>query len=162
MCCLSINYVFCNVLDESKNSLYLLCVYGTPYLVERESVWRTLRSIIWSHPWRLVTIDDFNQIEFSCQKHGGNSVIPGAHIFSQWKLEFGLHEIPFHGSAFTWCNNREGEGIIYERLDRAYCSDDWRTLFPDGLMWNLPIVISDHSPIILDCNPCHDKKKRPY
>lgn len=70
----------------------------------------------------MVTLGDYNQIEFADQKLGGNSVIPGAHNFSKWKVDCGLMELPYHGAHFTWTNDREGGNSIFERLDRAYCS----------------------------------------
>lgn len=33
-----INYVLCSISDELKNDYYLLCVYGSPYLIERATV----------------------------------------------------------------------------------------------------------------------------
>lgn len=137
-------------------------MYGAPYLIERAAVWRMLRGIIWSHPGKLVAIGDYNQLELHDKKIGGNSAIPGSHDFSKWRVDCGMLDIPFHGAAFTWSNNRLGDGIIYERLDRVYCSGDWRDCFPNAVVWNLPILISDHGPIILDNAPTPMTKKRPY
>lgn len=40
--------------------------------------------------------------------------------------------------------------MIYERLDRGYTSESWMNLYPESNILNLPILVSDHSPIILD------------
>lgn len=32
--------------------------------------------------------------------------------------DMGMGDIKFRGEAYTWANNREGEGFIQERLDR--------------------------------------------
>lgn len=52
--------------------------------------------------------------------------------------------------------------MIFERLDRAYCNDSWRSEFPEALIINYPIFVSDHGPIIVECQPLSKKRKRPY
>lgn len=157
-----VNYVLCNVTNELNVSYYVLCVYGSPYLAERAGVWRTRRSLIWAHPGKLVMIGDFNQVKYSAQKKGGNSIIPGVVQFSKWKLECALMDIDFQWALYTWSNNREGNNCIWERLDRAYATDEWRSTFPNAVIWNMPILLSDHNPIVLECEPSGGKKRRPY
>lgn len=36
------------------------------------------------------------------------------------------------GFAFTWCNNKDGEHLICERLDLSVASSRWCELFPNG------------------------------
>ncbi|XP_021768239.1 uncharacterized protein LOC110732560 [Chenopodium quinoa] len=50
-----------------------------------------------------------------------------------------------------------------ERLDRAYCNRSHRDLYLEALLWNFPIFISDHGPILFDsCPKKVERKKRPY
>ncbi|XP_021844938.1 uncharacterized protein [Spinacia oleracea] len=156
------NYVLCNVLNEVISSFYALFVYGSPYLVDRESVWASLRALIWAHPGNIVTMGDFNQLEGPSQKLGGNPCILGSRTFLNWKIDCSLLDIPSHGATFTWTNNRDNGAAIYEKLDRGYCNSAWRTSFPNAVMWNFPILLSDHGPILLDCNPNPNKRRRPY
>ncbi|KAL2897057.1 Coagulation factor VIII [Bienertia sinuspersici] len=102
------------------------------------------------------------RIEFADQKSGGSKYLPGAAKFTEWRVGNGLIELPSHGPAFTWCNNREGKGIIYEQLDRAYCNEQWRNMFPEALVVNHEILASDHGAILLETPPRKIKKKRPY
>ncbi|KAL2936873.1 putative RNA-directed DNA polymerase from transposon X-element [Bienertia sinuspersici] len=67
-----------------------------------------------------------------------------------------------HGPAFTRCNNREGKDVIYEQLDRAYCNEQWRSMFPEALVVNYEILASDHGAILLETSPRRIKRKRPY
>lgn len=107
-------------------------------------------------------LGDFNKLESPSQKIGGNSVIQGEHNFTKWKVDCNLMDVPYHAVNYTWTNNRENEEAIFEWLDRAYCADSWRTTFPEAIIANYPIFISDHGPIILDCHPVCTKKRRPY
>ncbi|KAL7230604.1 hypothetical protein ACSBR2_008969 [Camellia fascicularis] len=36
-----------------------------------------------------------------------------------------------------------------ERLDKALCNVEWRTVFSEGAVQNLPRTYSDHSPLIV-------------
>ena len=47
-------------------------------------------------------------------------------------------------------NNREEEGFVIERLDRAFATADWVHSYPHYSLHNLPIVDSDHGPILLN------------
>lgn len=109
----------------------------------------TLRAFIWSHPGPLIILGDFNQVEYSTQKLGGNLVLQGANDFSSWKLDCKLIELPFHRVPFTWTNKRENEDVILERLDRAYYNDAWNSKFSNAFITNYPIFVLDHGPIIL-------------
>ncbi|KAK3183242.1 hypothetical protein Dsin_030528 [Dipteronia sinensis] len=44
---------------------------------------------------------------------------------------------------------------IWERLDRALCSMDWRIMFAEGYVRHLPRVASDHCPILLCPHSTH-------
>ena len=63
-------------------------------------------------------------------------------------MQTSLVEIPFKGPRFTWTNNQSDHGLIFERLDRAYCSPDWETHHPNGIRLHEPIITSDHVVII--------------
>ncbi|KAL2938022.1 LINE-1 retrotransposable element ORF2 protein [Bienertia sinuspersici] len=109
-----------------------------------------------------VILGDFNQIEFLDQKLGGTNYIPGASAFSSWRINLMLSELPFHGTKFTWCNNREKGDIIYERLDRGLANDSWRCLFPDAHIINYEILTSDHCAILLQTEAENRRRRRPY
>lgn len=64
-----------------------------------------------------------------------------------WKQTLNLQDVPFHGPRFTWSNVRERNYLILEHLDRAYVSLDWLEKFPNTSVRNLPLTVSDHTPI---------------
>lgn len=49
-----------------------------------------------------------------------------------------------------WTNKRVGDDLIKERLDRVLCTSNWRVLYPTAVVFALPAVGSDHSPLLLD------------
>lgn len=108
-------------------------------------------------------IGDFNQVESNNKKLGGSLTLKGAAKFLEWKLDNKLLDVPYQGVNYTWTNNRSNDEAIYERIDKAFCNSDWRDSYPDAEVWNLPILLSDHSPIVLQLQEFNKgKKNRPY
>nr|CCA66020.1 hypothetical protein [Beta vulgaris subsp. vulgaris] len=158
----STNYFACNINDLVDEDVYiwnLILLYGSPYLDNRGEVWERIADYISRNPLDSVIMGDFNQIEFLNQKMGGSTYIPGKETFSQWRDQLGLSEINFQGQNFTWCNNRSEPERVYERLDRAYATEDWLHRYSEARILNMPILISDHSPILLISSPIYPKKK---
>ena len=47
-------------------------------------------------------------------------------------------------------------GLIFERLDRAFCNPEWNALFPDSSVQHLPRSRFDHCPILVSLTtPSH-------
>src|ERR1041385_7122807 len=65
----------------------------------------------------------------------------------------GLFDLGYSGPAYTWRNNHHTATPIYQRLDRCLVNADWLALHPTSKVLNLPIMLSDHAPIlfITDC-----------
>lgn len=57
-------------------------------------------------------------------------------------------EVPFQGPHFTWTNKQLGSSLLLERLDRAYVSSTWVTLFPNHMLHHEPIICSVYAAII--------------
>lgn len=66
------------------------------------------------------------------------------------------------GQRFTWMNKREENEFAMERLDRTFASAEWINSYPDYALQKLPIVRSDHGPIILDFEWQHPLCQRPF
>ncbi|XP_060675556.1 uncharacterized protein LOC132804988 [Ziziphus jujuba] len=50
---------------------------------------------------------------------------------------------------FTWSNGKPGNQLTRERLDKAFCSADWRKMFPDAIVQNLAHLRTDYHPILV-------------
>ncbi|KAL2900591.1 hypothetical protein RDABS01_025673, partial [Bienertia sinuspersici] len=83
-------------------------------------------------------------MESSKQKFGGQQKIPLGFWLKNWTIKHNLSEIPFKGANHTKTNNREGEKLIQERLDRAYGNTEWKNSHTNAIVWNFPIFLSDH------------------
>ncbi|XP_021716616.1 uncharacterized protein LOC110684467 [Chenopodium quinoa] len=104
---------------------------------------------LYSHYQNVVLIGDFNQVEYSSDKVGGSPNIVGQTDFQDWKFDSGLLDIPFSGPTFTWTNGHHNGNPTFERLDKAYATNDWLIKYPDTSILHQPILFSDHAAIIL-------------
>ncbi|XP_073041675.1 uncharacterized protein [Primulina eburnea] len=55
-----------------------------------------------------------------------------------------LSDLNCTGDLFTWCNRRKNNDIIFERLDRFLCNNDWQLLYPAAEVSHLDFYSSDH------------------
>ncbi|XP_031091106.1 uncharacterized protein LOC115996077 [Ipomoea triloba] len=73
--------------------------------------------------------------------------------FVEWIFREGLVDLGFEGPKFTW---RRGENTSHykaARLDRAFGNEDWKLSFPNTKIEHLPIINSDHAPLLITTNP---------
>ncbi|XP_074304872.1 uncharacterized protein LOC141639712 [Silene latifolia] len=158
-------FVFCKMgIDVNQgvfSDMYIMFLYGDPVFQYRSGLWDRISNEISGFSPFLV-IGDFNQVDLHSDKFGGSLTIRGQADFIEWKLKNNLVDIPFFGPRFTWTNGQLDESCIMERLDRAYATQDWLDLFPSTSVLHLPILVSDHSPIMLRFLPQPRSRKRPY
>ncbi|XP_074274110.1 uncharacterized protein LOC141597542 [Silene latifolia] len=145
-------FIFCKmgftVTQGVFSDMYVMFLYGEPVFQYRSVLWDKISNVILGCS-PLLVIGDFNQVELHSDKLGGSVSIRGQADFTAWRIHNCLVDIPFFGPRFTWMNGQQDDNYIMERLDRAYATQDWFDLFPYTSVLHLPILISDHSPIIL-------------
>jgi hypothetical protein len=138
--------------SDPPNSPWILsCIYGPPYRKYDGCFWDSLSAMgdNYSAPW--LCIGDFNKILDQSEKIGGRPfACSSCDPFREFINHHGLIDLGFTGNPFTWSNNRNGDRLIKERLDRGFASPDWINLFPSYSIRHLPSYSSDHNPIILD------------
>ncbi|XP_074291532.1 uncharacterized protein LOC141618328 [Silene latifolia] len=141
--------------------MYVMFIYGEPCFELRQSLWSSISSLI-SGLSPLLILGDFNQVEMHSDKLGGSYAIRGQQDFTNWRFDNSLLDVPFFGPRYTWLNNRSDDQLIMERLDRAYANSEWLHLFPAASLLHLPILVSDHAPIILKFFPPSRTCRLPY
>ncbi|KAK9937007.1 hypothetical protein M0R45_013825 [Rubus argutus] len=118
-------------------------LYASPTATIRNTLWDYLDGLSSSLnlPWMIA--GDFNEL-ICCADRNFGPVIRNGGRLKDWIHRKALIDMGFIGSKFTWTNNR-----IKERLDRAFCNDEWRMLYPEAFVQHLPRMKSDHCPIII-------------
>ncbi|CAI9090293.1 OLC1v1025040C1 [Oldenlandia corymbosa var. corymbosa] len=154
------HFVCCKVVECNALEWLLVCVYGSPAVANRSSVWQQLSNALTPFDYPILVIGDFNQILSPADKFGGRMFNQAqASPLLQLTQHLGLSEVQ-HGVWYTWTNNRAGYSCIYERLDRALASHRWLMSFPYAVLRNLPIMHSDHGPIFINTR-YHPRKHIP-
>ncbi|KAK0608600.1 hypothetical protein LWI29_033148 [Acer saccharum] len=142
------------VIDNGSLFWVRTMVYANPNPVVMKSLWGYLSALrrCFKGPW--VVMGDFNEIVSSEKKRGGRNCFSKIG-FSDWISDNELIDMGFIGQKFTWMIKRGICEEIWERLDRALCSMEWRSLFTKGFIRHLPRNSSDHCPIMLNLHSSH-------
>lgn len=89
-----------------------------------------------------------------CEKEGLR-IQPQARrdIFRNFLNATGLIDLELKGCKYTWMSNPRNGVVTRENLDRVLVNYPWRVEFPNAMATALPIISSDHSPLILQVKP---------
>ncbi|XP_058782838.1 uncharacterized protein LOC131657458 [Vicia villosa] len=157
------NFINLVVQDEVKEDWRLTCYYGFPERHRRSDAWNMLRELrdLSSAPW--CVIGDFNDLLSQQDKIGlhphPNWLCTG---FREAVTDCNLLDLPLEGHQFTWSKSRGSEHAIEERLDRGLVTQDWLDMFPEAKLFKLLASHSDHSPILLQCEPPQPSRRKNY
>lgn len=74
----------------------------------------------------------------------------------------GLFDLGYNGLAYTWTNKRFSTNPTYERLDRCLGNVGSCVAFPSTMIYHLPMMKSEHAPILVVLDSNHSKPKKPF
>jgi len=74
----------------------------------------------------------------------------------------GLFDLGYNGPAYTWTNKRFNTNPTFERLDRFLGNAEWCTTFPNTMVYHLPMMKSDHAPILAVLDSKRIKTNKPF
>ncbi|XP_058773464.1 uncharacterized protein LOC131647604 [Vicia villosa] len=136
-----------------KGSAWLFsAVYASPNEDLKKSLWDDMKVIADSKNLSWLVAGDLNDIAKVEDKKGGAPVsLRKLNLFNDRVEACNLMELGSYGPKYTWRGPIfHGGQRIYEKLDRALCSDAWRLEFPDANFKVLARVdYSDHHPILI-------------
>ncbi|XP_058776789.1 uncharacterized protein LOC131651141 [Vicia villosa] len=157
------NFVNLVIQDNDKEEWRLTCYYGYLERHRRREAWDMLREVrdMSTTPW--CVIGDFNDLLSHQDKVGihphPNWLCAG---FREAVSDCNLLDIPMEGHPFTWIKSRGTPHVIEERLDRVLVTQEWMEFFPAAKLNNLLASHSDHSPILLQCEPPQLNRHKSY
>ncbi|XP_028067839.1 uncharacterized protein LOC114270505 [Camellia sinensis] len=136
---------------ENYEEWVLAVVYASPNPGRRQNLWNDLEDFSNSmfNPW--LVAGDFNNVmgQNEMRSFTQNNQHNRCRKFLDNINHCGLMNLGCTGPKFTWSNNRQGLANTMERLDRALCNAEWRIIFLEGAVQNLPRTYSDHSPLMV-------------
>ncbi|CAA0834064.1 Unknown protein, partial [Striga hermonthica] len=118
----------------SETSEWLILVYASTDYQRRKMQWLELEGSkhLWGSKWCIG--GDWNALCGDTEKRGGRvGSQSNFEEFNNFIARMGMLEVRMEGYPYTWCNNRQGEDFIEEKLDRTYfkCASDLSMLLLD-------------------------------
>ncbi|WVZ70254.1 hypothetical protein U9M48_018931 [Paspalum notatum var. saurae] len=145
-------------------SFNLICMYGDPNHSRTDEIWQIVLNFIAKNPHMpVLCMGDMNNIMNVREKLGSN-LANCARIsnFCVWIKECGLFDLGYHGPAYTWTNKRFSSYPTFERLDICLANLEWAATFPNTIVHQLPMLYSDHCPILITIDSPRQKVRKPF
>jgi hypothetical protein len=134
----------------SSMEFALACVYGDPHHRDTSMIWDLVSNFVFDNLGKpVVCYGDLNNI--MCDEDSTSSNINKYRMcaFNTYVKQCGLFDLGYSGPAYTWTNKRFYSNLVFERLDRCLVNAEWCGVFPNTNVFNLPIMLSDHAPILV-------------
>jgi endonuclease/exonuclease/phosphatase family metal-dependent hydrolase len=88
-------------------------------------------------------------VRFPSERSGESGFSTAMEEFSEFIFVQRLVDPPLQGSQFTWSNSQEDQ--VWSKIARFLLSPKWEEHFTEVTQGQLPRILSDHFPILLDC-----------
>lgn len=147
--------------DRERGNWRCTGIYGWPGSSEKRHTMDLLKRLNEDlvSPW--LCMGDFNIVSSGDGKSGGSALNFSRIVEFRKTIEScELREVRFVGDRYTWDNEREGEELIKERLDLAFCNESFLERHPRVVVHHLPRCGSDHCPILVSLEGEKRKTKR--
>lgn len=153
---------------ESIRTLVLFSIFFVFMVIPSHratsAMWSEISSFV-VHSSHIPTfcMGDLNEIMHANEKYGlappnQNRI----NIFKHHVNNLGLMDMGYNGPAYTWSNKQQGKDLVLERLDRCLANVEWCFDYPNTTVYHLPMLYSDHAPIIAILNPKNRRPKRSF
>jgi hypothetical protein len=76
--------------------------------------------------------------------------------------ECDLFDLGYNGPAYTWTNKRFNSNPTFEHLDWFLANAEWCASFPNTVVYHLPMIRSDHAPILVIPTSNKSTRKKPF
>lgn len=143
-------FLLANIHDGLGREYSIAFVYASPTPHLRRKLWDALspECLGGKEPW--LAIGDFNSVSSADEVSNPNTFALHRNAnFNHWIFQEGLIDLGYNGARFTWMRGRESGTFRGARLDRALASSEWLDTFPDTSVTHMPMIESDHSPLLV-------------
>ncbi|XP_059067404.1 uncharacterized protein LOC131858241 [Cryptomeria japonica] len=159
------NWMLCNVSflqDDLEFSLFN--VYGPSKTEDKKRVWKEIsEQIKLVDSEKVIVAGDFNAILNNEEKSGGLRMNTRVmEDFRDFVTENNLFDVIPKSGNFTWTNRRANFSRISERLDRIFTGTYWIKGQFELELSIMPITLSDHFPVQMNCSTSMAKVKRNF
>jgi hypothetical protein len=71
-------------------------------------------------------------------------------------------DLGYSGSAYTWSNKRFSSTPTFQCLDRSFANAEWCSAYPGTTVHHLPMLRSDHAPILTILTSNRKRTNKPF
>ena len=145
------HYILANVIHVASGvNFCLMCIYGDPYHKQTSVIWEHFAAFFFDNLFiPMVCMGDLNDILYDIDGCTGNINYYRMHAFRSLVKNCGLFDIGYSGPAYTWRGRHNTSKPIHRHLDRCLVNSQWCSFYPNTKVLNLPIILSDHAPILI-------------
>ncbi|XP_075499925.1 uncharacterized protein LOC142538495 [Primulina tabacum] len=154
-------FVLARVEGNNRIPWFLSIVYGSPNATLRKRLWQDLtkENLNIAGPW--LSIGDYNSVSSEQEVSSTGRVASNRSAgLTDWMFNQGLLDLGYIGSRFTWVRGLSTNTFKVARLDREVCTINWRQMFPEATVIHLPIIQSDHAPLLVKLNGHKNNKSK--
>ncbi|CAN6568827.1 unnamed protein product [Malus baccata var. baccata] len=137
-------------------------IYATSYRMEKEEFWRGMIQDFSPDniPW--ICGGDFNEVLWDHERFRGAEVrYNRPRYLEEFMSKVEVMDLGFNGPKFTWRGTRNGQ-LVEARLDRGLVNACWQSTWPNTSVKIGTSLGSDHSPVVVICEPKSKKSKKMF
>lgn len=156
--------ILASVVNIASNVAFaLICIYGDPYHRDTSKIWDNITSFVYDNQGSpILCMGDLNDLLYDVDKSSPIVNKYRMHAFCSIVKNYGFFDLGYSGPAYTWSNKRYTSKPTMERLDKCLVNVEWCGVFPNSNVFNLPIIYSDHAPILLSTETQMRKPRRNF
>uniref|UniRef100_A0A8R7VE86 Endonuclease/exonuclease/phosphatase domain-containing protein n=1 Tax=Triticum urartu TaxID=4572 RepID=A0A8R7VE86_TRIUA len=160
----SFHAILANVVHVASGVEFcLVCIYGDPYHRQTTVIWNQVATFVYDNLGKpMICMGDMNDILYDIDKCNASVNYYRMSSFRSLIKNCGFFDIGYSGPAYTWHNRQHMSNPIYQRLDRCLVNPDWCALYPNTKVLNLPIILSDHAPILISTDGQFSKPRQSF
>ncbi|KAI0524679.1 hypothetical protein KFK09_004061 [Dendrobium nobile] len=157
----STQVVMGNLNINTVGSWKVATVYGGKDVQTRRNLWHSLKSYMQGNSPALI-VGNFNCLLSKEDKKGGKRFhfSCGPKEMKMFLTNNDFHDLGYVGPRFTWCNNKDGNSRIWERLDRCLVNSIALQKIPMAKVKHLSRIASDHALIVFNMTKPQNQKSK--
>ncbi|XP_057415008.1 uncharacterized protein LOC130709893 [Lotus japonicus] len=148
----SLNHILEKLVDVENNTTFITGFYGFPEEQNKKRSWDLLIQLKAEVNGHWICFGDLNAITSNSKKKrrgGVDKTVEQLDSFIQCLNQCGLVDLGYLGQSYTWCNGRQDEANIQERLDKGVATQSLIDEWPTTTVRHMHRHESDHSPLLI-------------
>jgi endonuclease/exonuclease/phosphatase family metal-dependent hydrolase len=159
------HYIFALCINQINHQQYgLVCIYGDPHHRTTNVIWQQVHIFVMQNSnLPMFCMGDLNEIMHANEKLGSTRIdVNRISTFCAYVKQCSFIDLGYNGPACTWTNKKFTSTPTYERLDRCLGNVEWCKVFPSTTIYHLPMLYSDHAPILEVLNSSQPRTNKPF